>query len=477
MHRPALILATLALSVPAFAQTTPGRPTRSPATPATPAQPAPTQPAPTPPAAPADPAGAKREPPTFGPYIEQTNWRDLALTANITVNSDSPTEKIQYRDPFTGQIVELPVVRPFEFRTLAMIFPVLPSTGSSDPYPREVRGSLSLNGRTVDDSPEYMTGYPGNVRYARFDAGDNTSTTMCRQVQLEIVLPMRCYRTRFDEAAALRVPWPTGAWPDEAASLLRPQLFIETGIDAQGKVREFDPQPVKDALARFLGEEQIRDPKRVNPIALAKILTGKVWSNIQIDGDGVAGTRTGEIAGLDLKPPAWTLRDRRGSPHDVNTLLVALMREAGLPARVVVGWDVSSSGDKFLKSGSRRNSLRAWVEFCLYDEANNTINWVPVDVVRMRATTSRPPALTQNWRFFGTHPDLDSVAPFAFHYHPPTDVASYGFPGFWGWFVTPATPASAEQFLRFSAASLPVRGGEPPRDPKRLDEPPPRRRP
>jgi hypothetical protein len=474
MHQAALILATLALSVPAFAQTAPGRPTRSPTAPT---QPAPTTPAPMTPDAPTDQAAPKREPPKFGPFIEQSNWRDLALTVNVRVNSDSPKDKMRIRDPFTGEISELPVITPFEFRTLAMIFPVLPSTGSSDPYPREVRGSLALNGRVVDESPEYMTGYPGGVRYARFDAGDNASTTMCRQVQLELVLPMRCYRTRYDEAAALRVPWPTGPWPDEAASVLKPQLHIETGIDSQGKVREFDPQPVKDALAQYLAEERIRDARRVNPAALAKILTGKVWSNMQVDGEGLASARTGEIAGLDLKPPAWTLRDRKGSPHDVSILLAALMREAGLPARVVVGWDVSSSGDKFLKSGSRRNALRAWVEFCLYDEANNTINWVPVDVVRMLSTTSRPPPLTQNWRFFGTHPDLDSVAPFAFHYHPPTDVVSYGYPGFWGWFVTPTTPGSAEQFLRFSAAALPVRGGEPPRDPKRVDEPPPRRRP
>ncbi|MDX2115231.1 MAG: transglutaminase domain-containing protein [Planctomycetota bacterium] len=478
MHRPAALAACVLaalLAAPALArQSQPGRPVKkAPAPPAT--QPAPAAPEQSPPP-PANAAPEKREAPSVGPYIEQSNPRDLALAVHVTINSDSPRDKVQYRDPFSGRVVDFPKITPFEFTTLAIIFPVLPSTSSSDPYTREVMGSLTLNDRLADESIEYMTGYPGGVRFARFDAGSTDRTTTCREVELRMVLPMRCYRTKFDEPNALRVPWPAGPWPQDVASILAPQLYVETGIDAEGNIRPYDAAAVDAALTRWLAEEKISDPKRIAPAALAKILVGKVWTNVQVQGDGLALKRTGELSGVMVQPPAWTLRDQRGSAHDVTVLLAAVLRRAGIPARVLIGWDVSSGDGKFLDKGSKENTLRSWIEFALYDEKANTLNWVPVDIAKLRASTSRPPPLTQPWRYFGTHPDLDSVTPFAFHYHPPTDVVSYGWPGFWGWFITPKPPASAEQSIRLSAAALPVRGGQPPRDPKRPDQPAPSKR-
>jgi hypothetical protein len=414
----------------------------------------------------------ERGEPEYGPYLEQISPKDWVLKVDLLVNSDSPREQIIYKDPFSERTVALPKITPFEFQTLAVVFPLVPSTGSSDPYPREVTGVLRLNDRIVDSEPEYMIGYPGGVRLARFDAG-GAQTTSCRQVKLHLEVPMRCYNTRYDEGAALRVPWPSGPWPRDAASILVPQLFIETGIDASGAVRPYDDKILEEAMAKWLAEERISSPKGINPGALAKLITAKVWTAVQISGEGLGYKRTGELAGMEIMPPPWTLRDGRGSAHDVTALLTALLRKAGLPARVVIGWDVSEQDDKIPGArGRKERKLRSWVEFCLYDEAANTYNWIPIDLVRMRSGAARPPSLTQPWKYFGTHDELNSVAPISFHYHPPTDVASYGWPAFWGWFVTPKTPPAAEQAIRFSANIMSVRGGQPARDPKKqLDRP------
>ncbi len=460
----AFVVASLAGASFAQEAAPPGRPTKQ-----APVRKAP----PTPPPTPVEETETKvtvRAEPEVGTYIEQTTPRDLLLKVDIQVNSESPTEKQTIRDPFTGQTVDMPVIKPFNFQTLAMVFPLLPSTATSDPYPKEFKGTLRLNDMPADNEAEFMTGYPGGIRLARFDANEKAQGTSCRQVELHLEIPMRCYRTKYDEAAALQVPWPTGPWPKEAASIMGPQLYIETGVDSTGAVRPYEDKLLTERLAEWLEAEQITDPKKVNPAALAKMLTARVWSAMQPDREGLSFKRTGQVSGVVLQHPDLTLETARGSAHDLAVLLAATLRKAGLPTRLMIGYDVGGGDNAYLKSGGKQNRIRTWVEFCLYDEALNTINWVPIDLARIRGSSSRPLALTQNWKYFGTHDELNSVTPFAMHFHPPTDVVSYGWPGFWGWFVTPKAPEHAEQAIRFSATTMSVRGGQPPRDPKKKDD-------
>lgn len=438
----------------------PPAPDATPATPTAPAQPAT-------PASPSTTGGqpvapSVREAPAPGPYLVQNQYRDLTLNVRLVLNSDNPRQKETYRDPFTGQVVEMPKVTPFEFQTLALVWPLPPATASADPDLTGVSGKLTLNDRLVDDTPEVLRGYPGGTQLARFDTGDKAQETTCRQVELRFTLPMRCFNTVFDEKKALTVPWPN-EWPAEAVSVMQPQLYVETGVNAEGKIRAYDDLIVREALAGWLNEAGLSSPKAVGPVALAKTLTSKVWANIQPSGDGLSFMRTGELTGVVLQPPAWTIEQKRGSEHDVVVTLAAVLRKAGLPTRVVIGWDAGKGDDKFLGNASKQNRLRSWVEFCLYDEKENTVNWIPVDIIRMRKMTTNPPPLTREWRYFGTHNELDSVTPISLHFHPPTDVVSYGWPAFWGWFVTPKTPEAAEQALNFSATLTPKRPGDDPK--------------
>jgi transglutaminase-like putative cysteine protease len=182
---------------------------------------------------------------------------------------------------------------------------------------------------------------------------------------------------------------------------------------------------------------------------------------VQPSGDGlVRRRRTGELEGLEVKAPSSTIVDRKGSEFDMVALLTAMMRRAGLPARTVIALDLGTEDDKFLGKSSEGRRIRAWVEFALFDEARNTINWVPVDIYALRRASPRPGKIEQPWKGFGKGDDFARLAPFALHFHPPTDVAAYGSAGFWGWFVTPQTPKLAEQTISFSTGGVARRTGD-----------------
>lgn len=406
-------------------------------------------------------------PPEVGPYVRLVSPKNQTLAVRVVVNSDAPTQKTTIRDPFTGKSVDMPSVTPFEFETLAVVWPLVPSTASSELDLTAVRGELKLNDAVVSDVPQVLKGYAGGTMLARWDAGARAQQTVCRQVELRLELPMTCSRTEFDERGAAEVGWPTGPWPADAQSLMKPQLYLETWVDDQGRVRALDDKPLKEIVEAWLKDAGIGDAKGVPPVHLAKVITGRVWASVQPSGEGLSFKRTGELAGVIVQPAAETLTTGRGSEHDMAVALAAALRSTGLPTRLVAGWDVSSGGEKFL-SNKKQNKLHTWVEFCLFDEAKNTVNWVPVDIGAMRMSTTKPPAISRTWRYFGTHPELDAITPFSLHMHPPTDVMSYGWPGFWGWFVTPKPPKAAEQAISFVATQTPVRPGD--RNKKKKDE-------
>jgi hypothetical protein len=359
----------------------------------------------------------------------------------------------------------MPNPTPMPFRTLGFVFPVVPSTASSDLYLNEITGTLRVNGQEVTTTPVLLEGYPGPVKLTRWDAGAADQESLARVVQLDMSIGMRCYDTVFDEKASYEVKWPS-VYPPDVAKLLQPQLYVELGLDAAGSIRPYDDKVLSETLAAWMEEAKVKDIKTQPPSYIAKLIAGKVWSLVQISGDGLTMMRTGELSGMEIKPPSQTLMDKRGSEQDVTALMAAMYRKAGLPTRTVIGFDVTAKDAKFLQKSNKNNRLRSWVEFALYDEPKNTINWVPVDMARMRKTTNRPPAMDRPWNYFGTHDELSAVTPFALQFHPPTDVVAYGSPGFWGWFVTPAPAKNATQALKFVATLSSTRGGQTPRDPK-----------
>lgn len=389
----------------------------------------------------------KKVAPQPGPYVTLEQEKDLTLRINVLVRLDRSSDR-------TGN--NMPDIRPMTFKTLTFVFPVLEGTasfrpgsvfqkrGNKDPEgearPGMVKGELYVNDQLVSKAPTLLTGdYPSGVRLGRWNATDMTA----REVELKLEIAGSVSRTKFDEKAALKVGWPGGEWPKEAAATFKPELYI----DHDNVVGQYDMTIVKDAVKRWTKG----NPRSVPPVTLAKYIAGEVVSMMQTSGDGLTYTRESFIEGIGLVGAPEAMRLKRGSEFDLTCVLAACYREAGLPARTVIGYARAAAGERenFLNKRKEKAELRSWVEFCLYDEANNTINWVPVDPARMRKKSSRPPALDRPWMYFGEHSDLNEVVPFALQFHPPTTVLAYGSPGFWGWLVTPQPPAQAYQSLQF----------------------------
>lgn len=353
-----------------------------------------------------------------------------------------------------------PTIEPFRFQRAAVVFPLIPGSASSRTEDAGIQGRVEINDRVVAAQPAaLLDGYPAGTRLGRWDLANVNA----REMELHISMPVTSFRTQFDEQAAAQIDWPTGDWPAEAASCFEPQMYVNYGPDG-----EYDMAPVQALVREWTNNR----PKSIPPVRTAKWLLAQVVEHVQPSGDGFNFDRAGMIEGVDVQGAPATAAQRRGSQFDIALLLVAVYREAGLPARLVVGYDAASSREERRFLRTRRASapaLRAWVEFALYDEARKRLTWIPVDPVALRRQSSRipPQFMERPQNFFGSHDELDGVVPFAFQLHPPTTVRAYGSPGFWGWAVIDTPPNFSEQGLRFSASRTAQRPEEPSRPGRR----------
>jgi Transglutaminase-like superfamily len=377
--------------------------------------------------------------PAQGQVLRQTEPRWLTL--NIAVNIKAPqTYDPDLKSKKTGRI---------EFDTMAIVFPALAETTSST---NTMSGVFKLNDRDRDRTMTMLPDpYPSGLTLARWEATDWKGN----EAELQIKIEATCHKTVFDEAAARTLEWPDkGDWSEAAKSSFEPQLYIDVGPEGP-----YDLKPIEDFVKKAMGG---KEPAGQPPLLVAKVLAGEVLRVMQVSGTGLNGSRSGLIEGLDLQGAPQALKRGRGSAFDVASVLTAVYRRVGLPARVVIGYDSGKSDDEkgFTGEGQGKKGLRAWVEFALHDPKNRLDVWVPVDIVRLRKEMARLPAMDKPWPFFGTHEELDAIVPFAYHFFPPTTVRSYGSPAFWGWLVTPEAPARAEQELRFTITSSARRADE-----------------
>lgn len=414
-----------------------------------------------------------------GPYLirdldRAKNW---TFTARIEVQGSTYDDVVS--DPHGGS-ARMPGHDEWKFQTLAVVFPILKSTASSDVIQDSWQGKLRVNDQVVDDKIESAdlidNGHSG-TRLVKFTAVNGTA----RAVDLEISYNMVCYRTKLDEAAAMKVEWPKGGWPADAASTFKPQMYIDYAPDIEhdGQLRPYDTEPLQNLLNSWLQAERVSSPRDIPLVRVAKIITGGVVKDLQPSGNGISYNRRGQLEGIEIKPIPTTIADKKGTEFDIVCVYVAALRRAGIPARMVIGWQKEESGDddKFLDRNKGVARMRAWAEFALFDEnfksganAQACMNWIPVDVVSLRKSSSRPPPLDRAWRFFGTVEDLEGTAPFSFHLHPPTTVRAYGSPGFWGWWMTPENPPRAMQNLLITVTRTAVKASDKDKDKKEKEE-------
>jgi hypothetical protein len=308
------------------------------------------------------------------------------------------------------------------FESLAVVFPILDATASALRVSESATGSLTIDDRVVDEAPEIVGPYHSGAMYARWDAPPGTARTL----RLEQSVDMVTYETHYDEKAAQALPWPS-EWPDEIAAYLQDDLL--TG--APGTPDADVERPVRALVNAWTNGQ---NPRSQPPAVVAKYLAGKVQEHVRTVLPAQSSERTGRrarspapagiLTGLRVRPADDVAIAGEGTRHDLTVLLAAVYREAGIPARTVIGYRERDSqrGDRRV-SGSDR--IRSWVEFALWLPDERRAVWIPVDVAELRSRSSRMPPLDRPWEFFGTNDELDDIVPVSMHFHPPTTVRAF----------------------------------------------------
>lgn len=396
---------------------------------------------------------------TEGPYIEKSIPKEWVLKIILDVFSEQGN---------AGSVPTNQYRQPFQFEQMVLVWPFVPAAANSVLKPDKVRSWLRFNNRDVVTGGFAKETTPANPRPVLFKKMANEDLypagvaigvwtweqpVSVQTVQLQIDIPSTSWRTKIKDAEANAVPWPKGPWPEEASACFQPEMYIDYGVDPRSaEIKMFDRKPVIDAVKNWTKG----NPKEITPAKLAKFLTFQVNNAIRITKQGFNfSPRTQVMEGLDLQGGPMALKTGTGSMIDVGTALVAVMREAGLPARLVYAFqgEQHSRDGRYIRTWTQEERLRCWVEYCLYDEARKTVNWVPIDYAMLRSTSSQMQNLDAPWRYVGDIDYLMDLIPIGFQAFPPTTVMAYGSPAFWGWNMKPAIPAIAYQSISLSAGT------------------------
>jgi len=381
-------------------------------------------------------------------YITRTDRHDWMLTVNLRVKAYQEERPVRYR---------MPEIDSFNFDQLSVVFPVIRETASSVMPEQSPESEIQFNDRTIANTfLGVKDGYQAGTRLGVWGLKGMTG----RELELEVKLPVTAWETEFNDEAAMKATWPD-SWPPEAASTFEPQLFVDVGPSGE----PYDMEPIKNLVDKWTNGGKHKD---MAPLIGAKVLAKELVSHVRsLSGFGVANNRALEIEGLELRGTPVIAKTRRGNEFELVAYAAAVFRTAGYPTRTVIGWDDGNEDSTFLEKKRNARQLRTWVEIALYNPDRSRHEWIPVDVVQIwkkEKSKLRGNYWTEPINYFGTNDELDDVMPFAFQYHPPTSVRSYGSPGFWGWMGIPDTPLRAQQGLRFVAITQSKRAGDNDRD-------------
>lgn len=316
------------------------------------------------------------------------------------------------------------------FETAAMVFPVPQFTAAHRGQSGTLKGEVKLDNRVLTSEFKVTDGYQAGTRLARWEMRDVKGG----KLRLSLELPVSCWEVTLDQREADALAWPTQAWPDAFKTALDPVYLVDYRDD-QAEIA-VNQKAVDDLVKSWL---RGRDPKSVPPMMLAKELAGRVQEFCDTSrGNSTYSTVPDSFLGLLTMTTGEVIREKRCYKFDAPAFLSAVYRSVGIPSRVVYGYDISEEkGDS--RRGRGKAFVHAWTEFGVMDK-DGSVAWVPVDVIKLRRSSSRMQRLDRPWKYFGTNEDLAYCIPIAFQAHPPTGVVVRGLPAFWGWLCTPETP-------------------------------------
>ncbi|MCE2966953.1 MAG: transglutaminase-like domain-containing protein [Phycisphaerales bacterium] len=375
--------------------------------------------------------------------LRRSDARAITLTVEVAVNPSRVYDSAGNVAPSN-----------FRYTSGMFIFPMPTSSGSHDLVRNGLKSELKFNDKTIEVEPKVQDNLAAGTRLLRWEMANLEG----RNATLKLTIPMLTRSTKADESLLREVPWPKGGFSNTGQSALQPQMFVEWTNDPN-EVPETQ-KAFAAAAARYLNNA---DPKTLKPYVVAKMIAAGVLREIQPSGNGVRQNRNGSINSIELNGAGSVFKNNRGTEPDVVSYFVGTLRAAGIPARTVIGVDASDSVSGGLNpafSGSSKERLYTWAEFCLVCPDTGRDVWIPVDIIRQRKSGSRPPALDREWKYFGSHEDLEYLLPLAFQFAPPTSASPAGQkplpPAVWTWSSAPAT-AEADMSIRFDASNTPRR--------------------
>ncbi len=364
------------------------------------------------------------------------------ITRNVTTRQDWTLKAevsllgYQYRASVNQALVPTATIN---VNSAAVVYPRLGDTSFSRAHTERYKGRVRTGSIVHDDEPVFLDGYQGPTSLAVWELGQIDATNLV----LEVEMSNASYEVEVDEERARQIGWPEKEYPPEIAQNLQPQLFVQsTHPDVMKLVEHWTQGNVKGA----------------KPYDAAKALAGEVVKYFQPSGQGFESVGRGNqtviinavlIEGFEVNGAAVAARLGKGSEHDMACLLTAVYRAAGIPARMVICYDEKEQREE----DATYPVIRALVEFYLFDEATGFGQWIPVDIVKQREFSSRPPRLEQTWEYFGRHRDSEYLIPIAHHWHPPEAVTNTGPAAIWGWFPTNGNPV-ADSHLSFTHRTM-----------------------
>lgn len=305
------------------------------------------------------------------------------------------------------------------------VLPLIVRSAWSKADPSTLRGKISVDGieqKGAAQGARLDLDKSFGMGYAVLPLGSASAQT----IQFEIGFRMQSWSSVLDEAVASRATWPS-EWPPECADALKPQLFIESD----------DPR-----FAQFVEKVSGGTLRKVPVHWAAKDLIRSTISALRVSSNGLSRVEGRMMQGMELKGAAQAMADGNGTTHDLVASCIAVLRAAGIPARVVVGVD----RDEVERVSS---GFVSWGEYYLPDSG-----WVPFDPNRMRGSAIARRNVRDAWPWFGSLDDLNQRIPLSFAFHPPGALISHGNPAVYGWDPRPnGAPLSTRQYISVNSVS------------------------